>query len=124
MSGYRYLLDTNAILYILNGDKILAELLYERMLHLSIISEIELLSYKNISAFEEKTIKEFILQFSKVGITDEIKENAIFIRRHYSLKVPESLIAASAVVSGIPLVTSDKQFTKVKELELLYYEKQ
>jgi predicted nucleic acid-binding protein len=40
MSGNDFLLDTNAILYMLDGDAALAELLYNERLYLSIITEI------------------------------------------------------------------------------------
>ena len=49
MNGDKYLLDTNAILYILNGDQTLADFLFGKDLYTSIISEMELLSYKDIT---------------------------------------------------------------------------
>jgi len=45
MSGNSFLLDTNAVLYVLNGDETLADFLFEKELYLSIISEMELLRY-------------------------------------------------------------------------------
>ena len=44
MSGNKFLFDTNAVLYILNGDKALAELLNGEKLYVSIITDMELLS--------------------------------------------------------------------------------
>ncbi len=57
MSGNKFLLDTNAILYILNGDETLAKFLYEDRLYISIITEMELLSYKDITAKEMQLVK-------------------------------------------------------------------
>jgi predicted nucleic acid-binding protein len=59
MNGNRFLLDTNIILYILSGDKIIANYLRNKILYTSIICEIELLSYKSISLNEEKGIQKF-----------------------------------------------------------------
>lgn len=56
MSGNKFLLDTNAILYILNGDEALAKFLYEDRLYISIITEMELLSYKDITAKEMQLV--------------------------------------------------------------------
>jgi hypothetical protein len=123
MNGNKFLLDTNAILYILGGDETLAELLYKKALYLSIISEIELLSYKKITAREKQKIKKFIAGFMVVNINDSIRDQTIEIKRSTLLKLPDSIIAASAKVFEIPLVTSDKQFKKVTGLDLLYYEK-
>jgi len=59
MNGSKLFLDTNIILYLLDGDKTLAELLNGKQLYISIITELELLAYNGITAKEEKTIKEF-----------------------------------------------------------------
>jgi predicted nucleic acid-binding protein len=47
MSGNSLLLDTNTVLYLLAGDETLAEFLNGKKLYISIITELELLSYKH-----------------------------------------------------------------------------
>ena len=123
MSGRKFLLDTNAILYILGGDEALAELLYNERLYTSIITEIELLSYKNITAREKQQIKRFLSAFVIVNIDDDIRDQTIAIKKSSQLKIPDSIIAASAQVLDMPLVTSDKQFKTIAGLDLLFYEK-
>ena len=123
MSGNKFLLDTNAVLYILNGDKALAELLNGEKLYVSIITEMELLSYKEITAKEKQQIKKFLANFIILQIDDEIRDQAIEIKKSTHLKLPDSIIAASAIVLDIPFVTSDKQFRTVTNLNLLFYEK-
>lgn len=59
MNGNKLLLDTNAVLYLLGGDETLATFLNGKDLYLSIISELELLSYKKISQREHKIITSF-----------------------------------------------------------------
>ncbi len=44
MNGNKFLLDTNIIIYILEGDKIISEYLSQTFFFTSIICEIELLS--------------------------------------------------------------------------------
>ena len=46
MNGSKLFLDTNIILYLLNGDQTLAELLNGKQLYISVITELELLAYK------------------------------------------------------------------------------
>jgi predicted nucleic acid-binding protein len=123
MSGSKFLLDTNAIFYILDGDEVLAELLYNERLYASIITEIELLSYKNITVREKQQIKKFLSDFVVVNIDDAIRDQTIEIKKNTQLRLPDSIIAASSLVLDIPLVTSDKQFKTVAGLNLLYYEK-
>ena len=48
-----------------------------------------------------------------------ITDKAIYIRKTYGLKLPDSIIVASSIVSGLPLISGDKQFEKVKELDLI-----
>jgi predicted nucleic acid-binding protein len=123
MSGGKFLLDTNAVLYILGGDEALAQLLHREQLHISIITEMELLSYKNITSKERQQIKNFLADFIIANITEAIKEKAIEIKKRSHLKLPDSIIAATAITLGLPLVTSDRQFKTITDLNLLYYEK-
>jgi predicted nucleic acid-binding protein len=55
-------------------------------------------------------------------MSDDIKEKYIEVRRKYRLKLADAVIAATAIVSGMPLITSDKQFKTIKELKLITYE--
>lgn len=123
MSGNKFMLDTNIVLYILNGDKVLAELLNGQELYISIISEMELLSYKSISRMESEKIKAFLKEFTIVNILEQIKLTAIEIKMKSNLKLPDSIIAATSSFLKIPLITSDKQFRTLKDFNLLYYEK-
>ena len=87
MSGSKLFLDTNIILYLLNGDKTLAELLHEKQLFISVITELELLAFKNISNEEENVIKDFIKQCKVININDNIKNLTINLRRTYNTKI-------------------------------------
>ena len=59
MNGNKILLDTNIILYLLEGNQELANLLNGMELYISVISEIELLGYQNISKEEMLKVKLF-----------------------------------------------------------------
>jgi predicted nucleic acid-binding protein len=123
MSGNKLLLDTNAVLYVLNGDETLANFLFERELYLSIISEMELLGYRNITEKEKQIIEEFLKELIIINIDEKIKVNTIEVKKTSNMKLPDSIIAATAISLKLPLVTSDKQFKTVKGLNLIYYEK-
>lgn len=123
MNGNRFLLDTNIIIYILNGDEIIAGYLSKKILHTSIICEIELFGSKSLLPKEEKQIKNFLQEFIITTIDQSIKELAILFRKKYSLKIPDSIVAATAVSLDIPLVTADKQFKQVNELQIDFYNK-
>ncbi len=123
MNGNKLLLDTNAVLYILAGDKTLASFLNGKELYLSIISELELLSYKKITQKEVKTISAFLSECRIENITEEVKKNTIEIRKSTNLKLPDCIIAATSITLNIPLITSDKQLGSVAGLDIILYEK-
>jgi predicted nucleic acid-binding protein len=123
MSGNKYLLDTNAVLYILSGDATLADFLFEKELYLSIISEMELLSYKDLTDKDKQEIIAFLEGFIIINIDENIKLNTIEVKKSSSMKLPDSIIAATAISLRLPLITSDKHFKNVKHLNLVYYQK-
>ena len=58
MSGDSYLVDTNIVLYLLNGDEKIAEILNGQNLIISFITELELLGFRGISDESKRIIKE------------------------------------------------------------------
>ena len=122
MSGDKYLLDTNIILYILSGSETIARHLNQKILYISVISEIELLGYKALSLKQEKSIKDFISNFRIISIDEAIKNESIALRKKYSLKLPDCIVAATAITLNLTFITSDKQFRQVNNLLLELYE--
>ncbi len=121
MSGNKFFLDTNIILYILGGDKVIATYLFEKILYTSIICEIELLSFPSITSTQETEIKNFLSEFKIIAIDQSVKDIAIKLRKKYNLKIPDLIIAATALELEIPLVTSDKDFKLVNEIQIDFY---
>ena len=53
-----------------------------------------------------------------------LQDLAVDLRLRYKLKIPDAIIAATAIHLGIPLITADKTFGKLKpEFEILLYGK-
>jgi predicted nucleic acid-binding protein len=92
-------------------------------LYLSVISELELLSYKKITQKEVKIITAFLSEVVIENITPQIKQYAIEIRKSTNLKLPDCIIAATSIYLGIPLITSDRQLSSVKGLDIVLFEK-
>lgn len=123
MNGNSLLLDTNTVLYLLDGDETLAEFLNGKKLYLSIISELELLSYKHFTQKDFKILNNFIAELQIVNINQDVKNNAIEIRKSTSLKLPDCIIAATSIVLNIPLISADRALKKINNLEFILYEK-
>ena len=121
MSGNSFLLDTNIVLYLLNGDETLADFLYQKDLYVSFITELELLSFHKITNKEQQSIQSFLKEYFVIELNSEMKQQVIKIRKQYKTKLPDSIIAASSVYTNIPLVTSDNNFEKIEALNLIKY---
>jgi predicted nucleic acid-binding protein len=110
----RRLLDTNAVLYLLGGR--LSNPLEPAVNYLSIISEMELLSYPAISPEEEAEITRFISRVTVIGLSREIRDQAIRLRRAHRLRLPDAIIAATAFVLDAELFTNDAALLRVSEV--------
>lgn len=73
----------------------------------SVITEIELLSYPSLSLDEETQIRDFLSKITVVGIESNIKELAIALRKQYRLRLPDAIIAATAQSFNATLFTND-----------------
>jgi predicted nucleic acid-binding protein len=114
----KYLLDTNAIIYALNSGFKFPKCEYL----VSIISEIELLSYSRLTKDDEQVLRILLLNLTNINITDDIKNETIKIRKMSKIKLPDSLIIATAIVEDAILITSDKQLLNsnlVRAIELI-----
>ncbi len=121
MSGNKIVLDTNIILYLLAGDKTIAEFLQDKQGYVSIITELELIGYPDITSKELKQIKSFLEDCTVVDINEEIKQIYTSIRKQYHLKLGDATAAATAIYLDLPFMSADKCFNKVTELQLTAY---
>ena len=117
MNGVDCLADTNALIYLLNGKSCMFPYL-EKNLALSIISAMELLSFSGMTETESQSTRAFINDCTEITLTNDIKEKTIESRKKYRTKLPDAIIAASAIVNGLPLITADKGFKQIEELDL------
>ncbi|HRI48175.1 MAG TPA: type II toxin-antitoxin system VapC family toxin, partial [Ignavibacteriaceae bacterium] len=117
------LVDTNIILYLLGGDKTIIPILENKNLFISFISELELLSYINLTNKELSVVKNFLSECSILDINSKIKEHAIEIKRKYKLKLPDTIVLATSQYLNIQILSADNQFNQVKEIDLIYYKK-
>ncbi|MBX2963048.1 MAG: PIN domain-containing protein [Cyclobacteriaceae bacterium] len=121
MSGNEIIVDTNIILYLLKGSDTLANFLQGKNLHISFITELELIGFRDISSREERAIESLLAECFIVPLNTSIKKEYIQLRRKYSLKLADAIIAATAMAIDLPLFTADKQFGKIKDLSLIQF---
>jgi predicted nucleic acid-binding protein len=118
MSGIDLIADTNVLIYLLDGRKE-AEILNGFSIGISVITELELLSKKRMKSEELTLVKDLIKSCVVLEIEDGIKECFFQIKQIHQMKLPDAVIAATAIFTGLPLVTSDIQFAQIEELNLI-----
>lgn len=122
MNGNKVFVDTNILIYLLKGDKDILNILNGKLLLMSFITELELLSFPKLDKKTEKLIRELIANCKILGYNDDIKDLTLSFRKKYSLKLPDAIIAATGYYLQAPLLTSDKIFHKIDEMEIIIYE--
>ena len=117
MNGIDFIADTNAIIYLLSGKPYMKQ--YEdARFGVSIITEMELLSFPRITPVELSNLKDLLSDCIIFPLDIAVKDRAIHIRRTYGTKLPDSIVAATSLECATPLITADKGFKKILELDL------
>ncbi len=81
-----------------------------------------MLGYKGITEEEEEKLKSLIQDCLVMEWNTKIKEQTIQLRKNYTIKLLDAIIAASALILGVPLVTGDQAFSKIEDLDLILIE--
>ena len=102
MSGSSLLIDTNIALYLLNGDTTIAELLNGRDVHVSFITELELLGFQDIKEEDRSIIEELLNNCIIVDLNQAIKRITVDLKQKYKLKLPDAIIAATSIYMNLP----------------------
>jgi predicted nucleic acid-binding protein len=119
MNGIDYLIDTNILIYILQGNPRVKYFAYSEILAISCITEMEILGKYQVSEDEKEIIAKMLNNCYIIDINNSIKQLAIKIKQNAKVKLTDAIIAATAMQYGLPLVTADKGFSKITNLDLL-----
>ena len=123
MSGSRYLLDTNAIVALLQGEAQLVQLLQNAdWVGISVISQIEFLVFSGLSESDRSLFQRFLQRVEVVGLgagETQLIQTIIEVRQQYRLKLPDAMIAAIALQNSASLMTRDREFAKVGSLTVV-----
>ena len=122
MNGIDFLADTNFLIHIHEGHPIVEPFLDYRFA-ISYITELELLGKFSISKTEKTILKKLIADCFIIDMNSTIKDRCIWLRQRYKIKLPDAIIAATSIETGIPLISSDQGFGQIKELNFLFLEK-
>jgi predicted nucleic acid-binding protein len=121
-----YLWDTNVAIYFLNDQfsasaaKYVDDTVKTESPSISVISELELLSWSPKVEIDIITIHRFVGDCQVMELDDLTKINTIEIRRRYKLKLPDAIIAATAISKNYTLISrNSKDFRKIENLKFV-----
>ena len=105
-----YLLDTNALINYLNAFIPASAMQFmhgvvDEFCHISIISKMETLGFNFSSQAEQNTMETFITGATILTINEDIVNQPIAIRISKKIKLPDAIVAATALVYNLTLVT-------------------
>ncbi|MDR1098908.1 MAG: type II toxin-antitoxin system VapC family toxin [Treponema sp.] len=110
MARVKYLLDTTTALDLFKGleeVKPIKVLLQHTNVYISIITRIEMLAYPHITPEMERRINIFLKSVMVIPLTKKVERNTILIRRSKRLKIPDAIIAASALSVKATIISRD-----------------
>ncbi len=124
MGRAQYLVDTNAVIDYL-GNKLPVDGLefmnniMDDVPCVSVITKIEVLGFN--APLEHFTfLNEFMNDVTVLNLTNEVVEKCIAIRKNHKTKLPDAIIAATALVFSLVLVTRNiSDFKNIDGLQLL-----
>ena len=92
-------------------------------IYYSVVTKKELLSKNGLSSAEQKTIKSFLKKYRMLSFSVHILNQYSLLRRQYRHAEKEDcLIAATAMIKKLPLVTRNYRHFKIfKELKLYFH---
>jgi predicted nucleic acid-binding protein len=86
----------------------------------SAITRLELLGYPGLKYEEELKINELLNAFTEIAVDSNIIDKAIFIRKGIRIKVPDAIIAATALEKNCSLVTRNiEDFKGIIDLDVI-----
>ncbi|MCX7099614.1 MAG: type II toxin-antitoxin system VapC family toxin [Methylococcales bacterium] len=114
MNGVKYLLDTNIILGMYQHSEAVIALMHSKQVGISqcaysTITRMELLGFVGITDHEERTVKGLLDRMAYLSLTPAIEALTIQFRRQHRVKLPDAIIAATALAHKLELLTLDNK---------------
>ena len=126
MNGKRYLLDTNAVIQLHAGNPPLRKMVEDSdFLAISVISKLEFLSYPDLTEDEKIAFHELLEDLTVFDLTasdDALIQEAAAMRIDGGLKLPDAVIAATALINDCEVITNDAHFAHQKRVQARTYE--
>lgn len=124
--GIKYLWDTNTAIYYLQrqfppeAEKFIDDSLNVGKPYISAITEIELLCWKTTNEKDLAVLNNFIADSQVIELERSIKLKTADIRKQHKIKLPDAIIAATALVYDLVLISRNiSDFKHIEGLKVI-----
>jgi len=116
----KYLVDSNIIIYHLNNESLATEFLLNNANQCAIsqITYIEVLSFP-FTPEQERDVKNLLERFKMIDVNKEIAIQATMNRKIKKIKIPDNIIASTAQVNNLILVTRNGSDFNALDVQIL-----
>ena len=124
--GIKYIWDTNTVIYYLqqqfppSAEKFMDDLVNKASPVISAITEIELLCWKSATEKDLEVLHSFIEDALVIELEQPIKYKTADLRKKHVIKLPDAIIAATALVYELTLISRNvSDFNNIDGLQLI-----
>jgi predicted nucleic acid-binding protein len=120
-----YLLDTNVVVHYLAKSLPLKSIDFlnqfiDQDCYVSVITQMELLGFNFKNSIERNVTEVFIENAIILDLNNEVVQKTIAIRKSRKIDLPDAIIAATAIVYDLTLITRNmKDFEKIQKIKVL-----
>ncbi|HET7115771.1 MAG TPA: type II toxin-antitoxin system VapC family toxin [Hanamia sp.] len=120
----QYLIDTNVVSDYFSASLSAAgldlmDMAIDAVPNISIITQIELLCW-NTDEATTQSVQNFIADCTVLGISADVIDQCVSLRKGKKIKTPDAIIAATALAYDYSLITSNEQdFASIKGLKII-----
>jgi predicted nucleic acid-binding protein len=122
--GKQYLIDSNTLIDYLSGKLHVAGMAFmDKIINevpaISVITKIEVLGY-NTTSEASQLLNSFVGDSLVIGLSDEIIDITIEVRKKHKIKIPDAIIAATSLALNSILITRNlKDFQTIKGVQCI-----
>ena len=117
--GEGYLIDTNVVIDYLENKlpEHSLKLIDDIQIQMSVITRMELLVWPKANQDQLDILTGFIDASKVFSLSEEVILKTIEIRKSYKIKLPDAIIAATAVIGNLSLITNNiRDFGRIEDL--------
>lgn len=124
MEQPQYLIDTNAVIDYL-GQKLpvsgmnFMNTIIDNIPNVSVVTKIEVLGF-NTTAGNYQILNEFMYDATILDLSNSVVEKCIEIRQKHKIKLPDAIIASTALVYDLVIISRNvSDFKNINELKVI-----